>query len=59
MLEAKQDLRYKLNSKRYRKKHDLEGSSASTGPTSLEAKLKKLMIRVDGMEKSHVEPLSE
>lgn len=59
MLEAKQDLRYKLNSKRYRKKHDSEGSSDGTGATSLEAELKKLMKRVDEMEKSHVEPLLE
>lgn len=59
MLEAKQDLRYKVNSKRYRKKHDSEGSSASTGPTSLEAELKKLIKQVDWMEKSHVEPLLE
>ena len=56
MLETKQDLHHKLNSKRQYKKHELKGFSASTGSASLEVELKKLKKRVDAMEKSHAEP---
>ena len=59
MLETKQDLRHKLNSKCQYKKHESEGSSASTGSASLEAELKKLKKQVDEMEKSPAEPLLE
>ena len=42
MLETKQDLRHKLNSKHQYKKHKSEGSSASTRSVSLKVELKKL-----------------
>ena len=52
-------MHHKLNSNCQYKKHESEGSSASTGLTSLKAKLKKLKKRVDGMEKCLTEPLLE